>query len=149
MTICLSCHAPTDSQEEHPYCDRCDRERKDPTIRPKILEYVGGQRGGCPNLRGPIKDTLSRLGYSFHSVQYELDVYTREYDGYPRGSVAIITEDQYVVIVGNDFELESLMQHTKFRNHPTVKNLPEMIESLHPENWEFVQKLKKDAGLTS
>jgi hypothetical protein len=145
---CSSCGTNVSKHGKYVYCDTCEKERTDPAIRPLVWEFIGGVRGAQPNKRGPIAYTLASSGYTLWGERYGLPIYTRQPDNLPKGSIAMITHDQHVVIVDGEFELDSLMNHPcGFGDNPVVENLPQYIESLHPERADIVSKLRKDAGL--
>lgn len=149
MKTCVSCGTSVSNQdgEEYPYCERCNQERHDPTIRPKVWEYIGGVIGSQPNRRGSLEYTLQDDGFSPHSIRDGIQIFTREDDGSPNGLVAFITQDNCIVIVGGGFELDGMWN--RWISNPILTNLPKRIESLFPEHHDLVEKIQREAGLHS
>lgn len=144
MVECVSCGEKTpDTGESWAYCAKCERERQDPTIPPKVKEYVGGGLGSLPNKRGELSYMIAKMGYqNTHEKLCSLSVFRHE-----QGSFGVITNDNIFVIVPNDFELESLFDHEKFRESGMSSDLPKMIESLEPEKYDAVVALQQSLGL--
>lgn len=148
LVKCDSCGAPVEKTDQYNYCAKCERERNDPQVVPLVWEYIGGTLGALPNKRGDIKYSLKQMGF-IHVGEYEnLPLYQRENDGTPMGLLALILLDGKVLIVEGDYDLNSLfLYHPEFAKDPVTYKLPRQIQTLHPEHFETVQRLKRAARL--
>lgn len=152
--ICVSCGTPTESDAitKYNYCERCERERNDESLRPKVWEYIGGNLGSLPNKRGETDYSLLSLGFNQVGTRETpngtIPLYVREHDGRLMGLVALKTLDDYVVIVGGREEYENLFaESADFATNPIVTNLPKQISSPHQSNFDIAMQAKRDAGL--
>ncbi len=151
MMNCISCGVHIQKPEfvygEYAYCHQCETERKDPKVFPIVWEYTGGVLGFLVNNRS-IEWQLQKFDYVSHVGI--INIYKRSpLSKGGGGEFAILTTGEWLVIVNDAYELESLLtHHSKFIDDPIFANLPKQIETLHPEHFDLVLEARKKAGLS-
>jgi len=141
---CVSCgEEALPPFQKYNYCGVCDEQRRNE--KPIIAEYQAGVLGWIPNSRS--------IEYYFKDWEIVnevqgLSIYgkAQEYSNY--GTRAIMTADNGAVIVANDFEITSLLDHPcRFADNPTLDILPRLIESENPDYINTIIEARKQAGL--
>lgn len=123
------------------YCPQCEEERHDPNIKPVVWVYVDGTLGVLCNRRDA-QFFLTDVGFkpTQHFGAFGLPAYERQPGGFP-ARYALLTLDGCVVVFYNSFDMESLYNHPVFMERPIIGNLPDIIEALHPEDFDNVKKI--------
>lgn len=109
---CVSCGQPAHHylNGDYPYCERCERERQDDTVRPIVYTYFRDTVGYMRNMRGTIAFSLNQLGFDQRrddlTTRYGLLPVYQSTGGQYQGKFAFVSPDQRIIIVDEYAKIE-------------------------------------------